>query len=227
MLVFPAMNLPWVPYVGVVIFCVATALAIGWLSRSGKVESDTAIGVFLVASLAFGMLAQQIYMHVHPTHQSPPGWETLFFGQLSQLSGQYALATVCLSVAVIVVVGSLFKELLAYSFDPMLAEVSGVPAGAMHYLLMVLLAVTIVLGVRVAGSVLVTAMLVLPGATAMLLSRDLRTVFTLSVVVGALGACVGIGLNTRYAFLPAGPGIVLTLFVVFLAAFGVSRVRGK
>jgi len=223
MLVFPGLDLPWVPYLGVVVFCIGTAVGIGWLSRHGKVEADTAIGVFLVASLAFGILAQQIYLHV--SLKSPPAWDTLFFGQLKQLSGEYAMAAICVSAAVVVVIGALFKELLAYSFDPMLAEVSGVRAGAMHYLLMILLAITIVLGVRVAGSVLVTAMLVLPGATAMLLSRDLRTVFTLAVVFGVLGAVAGILLNTQYSFLPAGPGIVLTLFVLFLGAYAVGRVK--
>jgi len=68
-------------------------------------------------------------------------------------------------------------------------------------------------------------MLVLPGATAMLLSRDLRTVFTLAVLFGVLGAVAGILLNTQYSFLPAGPGIVLTLFVLFLGAYGFGKVK--
>src|SRR5260221_9536085 len=54
----PAWDKPWLPYAFVVIFCIATALAIGRLSRSGRVSSDAAIGIFLVASLAWGFLAQ-------------------------------------------------------------------------------------------------------------------------------------------------------------------------
>src|SRR3954462_8611215 len=60
MLAVPALaTAAWLPYVAAVVFCLATALAIGWLSRGSRVSSDTAIGIFLVASLAFGFLAQQ------------------------------------------------------------------------------------------------------------------------------------------------------------------------
>src|SRR5450432_3142052 len=59
MLVIPAMDKPWVPYVSIVIFCLATALAIGALSRSEqRINADAVIGIFLVASLAWGFLAQ-------------------------------------------------------------------------------------------------------------------------------------------------------------------------
>src|SRR3954469_8077652 len=60
-LLVPALDQPWVPYVAVVIFCLATALAIGRLTRGGRVTSDAAVGIFLVASLAWGFLARQVY----------------------------------------------------------------------------------------------------------------------------------------------------------------------
>src|SRR4051812_11376869 len=56
----PALDRPWVPYVAVVIFCIVTALLIGRVSRVRSLGSDAAVGVFLVASLAWGFLAQQI-----------------------------------------------------------------------------------------------------------------------------------------------------------------------
>src|SRR5687767_4833646 len=61
-LAFPAaFDRPWVPYAGVVVFSLGTALAIAWLTRRRRVDTDTAIGIFLVASLAWGLLAQRIY----------------------------------------------------------------------------------------------------------------------------------------------------------------------
>src|SRR5580765_3498900 len=54
----PALNNEWAPYVTAFFFCLATALAIGWLSRDARVNADAAIGIFLVASLAWGILAQ-------------------------------------------------------------------------------------------------------------------------------------------------------------------------
>ena len=105
-----------------------------------------------------------------------------------------------------------------------MARVSGVRVGLIHYLLMLLLAMTIVVGMRIAGNVLVTALLILPGATALLLSRRLSLVMTLSVFVGVSGAIAGVAIN-RYLwrFVPSGPAIVLVLFVEFLVASVASR----
>src|SRR5262245_9190684 len=61
MLLIPALDQPWVPYIGIIVFCLLTALAIGAVSRWGRgVGSDAAIGIFMVASLAWGFFAQQI-----------------------------------------------------------------------------------------------------------------------------------------------------------------------
>jgi ABC-type Mn2+/Zn2+ transport system permease subunit len=126
---------------------------------------------------------------------------------------------------VVFAVAALFKEILYYAFDPLMAEVSGVRVGFVHYLLMLLLAMTIVIGMRLAGNVLMTALLVLPGATALVLSRRLGVVMTISVIVGVVGCAGGLWLNHRvWSFLPSGPGIVLVLFGEFLAAFGWSRI---
>src|SRR6185503_14621482 len=64
-LVVPALaDRPWITYAAVVLFCLGTALAIGSINRGERVAGDAAIGVFLVASLAFGFLAQQVFRHV-------------------------------------------------------------------------------------------------------------------------------------------------------------------
>jgi manganese/iron transport system permease protein len=120
----------------------------------------------------------------------------------------------------------LAKEIVYYCFDPAMAEASGVRSSFIHYLLILLVALTIVVGALVAGSLLVTALLVLPGATALLLSDRLRTTVALSVGVGLVGAAAALVVHARYAFLPMGPSIVLAMFAMFVAAYAWSRVRG-
>ncbi|HEY7086519.1 MAG TPA: metal ABC transporter permease, partial [Tepidisphaeraceae bacterium] len=110
------------------------------------------------------------------------------------------------------------------SFDPLLAETSGVRAGFVHYLLMVLLGLVIVIGVRVAGSVLVTAMLVLPGTTALLLSQKLSNVMLIAIITGLVGTCGGVVVNAVWSFLPVGPMIVLILFLEFLVVYFAQRI---
>ncbi len=221
-LAFPAVfERPWVPYVGVVVFSLATALAIGFLTRRQRVDSDTAIGIFLVASLAWGFLAQQIYF-AH-THRMPAGWGTFLLGQMESVSMQFAVAAALVCGAVVAVVAFLGKEIVAYAFDPNLAEASGVPVRFIHYLLMLLVALTIVVGVRVAGSLLVPALLVLPGATALQLSSRLRNVLATSVLVGLCGTLVGLALRSRWPAIPTGPAMVLVLFVLFVVSLPAGR----
>ena len=86
-----------------------------------------------------------------------------------------------------------------------------------------LIALTIVIGARVAGSVLIPAMLVLPGTTALLVSRRLRIAVVASTVVALIATGLGLALAARWAFLPAGPLIVLGMFVQFLLAYAWSK----
>lgn len=224
-LAFPAVfDRPWMPYVGVVVFSLGTSVAIAYLTRKKRgVDVDTAIGIFLVASLAWGLLAQRIYF-LH-THREPVGWGTFFFGQMENVSWQFSIGAAVLCALVVAVLAFFGKEIIAYCFDPVLAEASGVPARMIHYLLMVLVALTIVVGARVAGNLLVPALLVLPGATAMQLSGKLRTVLTASVIVGLVGAIAGLSVRAKWDDIPTGPAIVLALFVLFVLAFIAGRFR--
>ena len=117
----------------------------------------------------------------------------------------------------------LSKEIIAYCFDPLTARTSGVREGFVHYLLMLLLALVIVIGVRVAGGLLVTALLVLPGATALLVGRRLQWVMVASVVAALIGAIGGLLIHAQWRFLPVGPSIVLILVIEFAIAYVAAR----
>jgi ABC-type Mn2+/Zn2+ transport system permease subunit len=224
-LVVPALDRPWVPYCGVVLFSLVTAVAIGYLTRGRRIHSDTAIGIFMVASFAWGVIAQSVYYNHANRHSAPPGWTTYLFGEMHGVTPLFALASVMACAAVVTMVVLLRKEIVYYCFDPAMAEASGVRAGAIHYLLMLLVAITIVIGAQVVGTVLVTALLVLPGATALSSARTLTATVATAVIVSMLGTASGVILNARWPFLPAGPAIVLSLFAVFLASYALPRAR--
>ena len=221
-LAFPALDQPWIPYSAVVVFCMFTALGVGYLSRGNRVNADTAIGIFLVASLAWGFAASNVYLQVR--HAAPVGFDTFFFGQMKALSARYTVSSVMICLAVLLCTILLWKEIIAYSFDPLMAETSGVRAGFVHYLLMLLLALLIVIGVRVVGGVLVTALLVLPGATALAVARRrMKLVLLISVSVALVGAIGGLALSATWTYIPAGPAIVLVMFVEFVIAYVIGR----
>jgi ABC-type Mn2+/Zn2+ transport system permease subunit len=94
MLAFPSIeHSPSAAYFGVVIFSLATGLCIGYFTRSGKLNSDAIIGIFLVASLAWGILAQEIFSHVR--QYEPSGWQTFLFGRMD-VSLQFAIVATAL-----------------------------------------------------------------------------------------------------------------------------------
>jgi ABC-type Mn2+/Zn2+ transport system permease subunit len=223
MLLIPSLDQPWVPYLSVVIFCLLTAIAIGALSRSRGMQADAAIGIFLVASLAWGFLCQQIFVQVR--HATPTLFDALLFGQLAGFTGSTAVAAVMVCLAVSAVVIGLWNHILAYSFDPLLADSSGVRAGMIHYLLMILIALVIVIGSRLIGSVLVTALLILPAATALRISDRLSRVVMLSLGVALTGTLGGVLIDHRWPMIPAGPAVVLILFILFLLSLAYSSIR--
>jgi manganese transport system permease protein len=224
-LAFPALDAPWAVWAGVVLFCLGTALAIGYVGRSQGVNADAAIGIFLVASVAWGFVAMQLYQR--EKRREPVGFSNILFGQMTDVSPQFAVAALLVAAAVVAAVVLLRKEIVYYCFDPAMAEASGVNAAFVHYLLILLVTLMIVVGVRVAGSILVTALLVLPGATAGLLTDRLRATTVLSVATALVAAAAAMLLRLRWDFLLTGPAIVLAMFVQFLLAYALRGLQRR
>jgi ABC-type Mn2+/Zn2+ transport system permease subunit len=236
-LAFPVLGNSGSVYAIAVLFCLAVALSIGYVTREigngggggggGNGESfgaDSAIGIFLVASLAWGTVALGLYNRHRGGGGSEELWMRYLLGTIGHVSPETMTAGVALSAAVVFAVAALFKEILYYALDPLMARVSGVRVGVVHYLLMLLVAMTIIVGIRIAGSLLVTALLILPGATALLLARRLSAVMTVSVFVGFTGSVGGLLVNRwLWPAFNSGPAIVLVMFVEFLLAYAWSK----
>lgn len=196
-------------------FCLAIALAIGALTRREHIYSDTAIGIFLVASLAWGFVGFGAYTQ---RNGIPPGWNDYVIGQTS-LRGAEMLGAVLMCITVLGVMAMMWKEIVAFCFDAEMAEVSGVRVGIVHYLMILLVAATILLGMRLMGSLLVAALLVLPGATGLQLSRRMSGVMTSAVGAGLIGALAGPLISHVWPIVRDGPAIVLVLVVEFAIAY--------
>jgi len=205
----------------VVAFCLATAWAIGGLSRRRALEIDTAIGILLVAGMALGVLL----LNLRPTRTEP--WEARLFGQPFFISPLQLRLAVALSLAVLAVGAALFKELVFFAFDEPVSRVFGVPSDAMHYLSLSMLALTVVVGMQLVGFILVSALLVIPGAAAMMLSRRLAHVLALSAAIGVVGSLGGLAFAGWQGELPPGACIVGWLFAIFLACCGVAALAAR
>jgi ABC-type Mn2+/Zn2+ transport system permease subunit len=209
-----------------VAFCIVVALGVAAVTRRGHVHMDTAIGIFLVTSVAWGFAAWQVYRKV--SGFEPAGWQDYAVGRLDRADVSQMIHALLASICVVAALAVTGKEVLAYCFDPALAEVSGVRVGFVHYLLVLLMTATIVAGMRLIGSLLMVALLVLPGATALQVSRRLTSVIAVAAAVGLMGALAGPLVSWRWPIIPAGPAVVFALVLQFIVAMTWRRVaRGR
>jgi ABC-type Mn2+/Zn2+ transport system permease subunit len=210
-----SVNLFW----GALLMGLLTAVGIGYLSQRGQVKEDTAIGVIFAACFALGvaLLSTVQTYSVDLTH--------ILFGNVLGVSSIDLWLTGSLGVLVLLIVVLLYKELLVISFDPVLAATLRLPLKGLHYLLLVLIALTIVVSLQTVGVALLVAMLVTPAATAYLLTRRLWHMMIVGAVIGAVSSVAGLYLSF-YANLASGAAVVLVCTGFFVLAFLLAPRRG-
>ena len=175
-----------------------TTMFTQWVQRFGKVDQGAAMGVVFTTLFAIGLIMiRQAADHVdldpscvlYGQIDLVGVSEFVEFGGISMPRSVQTLLVV-LGINV-VCVGLFYKELKITAFDPALADTLGISSGKMHYLLMILVAITTVASFEVIGSILVIAMLIVPAATAHLLTDRLPRMIMVSLVVGIFSAVLG------------------------------------
>ena len=196
-------------YVGAVIAAVGTALAIGWVSRRGKLRGDTGIGVLFAGMFSLGVF---LFSTIHNYVGDLFGF---LFGQILGISTTDLIALSLLAAIVLAVVVVLWKELLYSTFDPLGAAASGLPVTVLDYLFLALIAATIVVSLQAVGIILVVAMLVTPAATAQLITQRFGRLMAIAIAIGVtspvIGLYVSFWLNSA-----SGATIVLLETLVFI-----------
>lgn len=203
----------------VLVFCLLSGLVIAWMSRRKSTSGDTAIGIVLVASMAIGAVLLHVAAKWRGSRQ--PSWESVLFGSILEIDARTAMVTWMVALAVLVVVVARRRALLMWTFDEATAPAFGVESGRVRLLVMAMLTLAVVLSMRLAGVVLSTALLVLPGAAALASSVRLERVMGLATMAAVVGVVGGLVVCFELDW-PPGPSVVLVLAVVYAAARGVG-----
>lgn len=204
--------------VGGLIAAVVVAAGISYVSRTGVVREDTAIGIFFAAALALGVVL------ISTTEGYAVDLTHVLFGNVLGVTVSELWLTGGLAVVVLAAVALLYRRLLVVSFDPILGQTLGLRTGLLRTCLFLLLAVTIVVSLRTVGVALVAAMLVTPPATAYLLTRRLPAMMGLSACLGALSAIGGLYASYYLDIAPSGAMVlVATAFFVVVFLFAPRR----
>jgi zinc transport system permease protein len=196
------------PLAAALVVAVAAAIAIIKLKDRAGLHGDTAIGIFSSLGLAVGVLLASLARGFNVELMS------YLFGDILAIEPLEVGLTVALAAAVLLTVRLNYARLLYMTFDRESARAAGVKVGRLDMLLMVLTAVTIVLGMKVAGILLVAALVVIPAAAGLQVARSFRMAVWTSTVVSIISVVAGLGLSLVLN-IPASAAIVIFCFLTF------------
>jgi len=202
------------------VFSLGVAWVIGWITRKGEVSEDTAIGVFFPTAMAMGVALISL-SEVYRQDLMGYLFGNILAVQAGDLWGLLILAGFSLGVLAL-----LFKEFLFLGVDEEAARAAGLPATFLNYLLLSILAVTIVAAMKLVGIVLVSAFLVIPAATGQNLASSVRGMVGFSLAAALFSVGGGLWLSWIW-YLPSGASVVLFAATLFFLSYGVRMVRSR
>jgi zinc transport system permease protein len=205
-----------VPLISALVFALIGALGITRLREEAKLHGDTSIGIISHASLGIGIFVLSISRGFNVDILS------FLFGSILSISSAEMLTSMILAVLVIAVIVRFYRELFALTFDEESAKAAGVRVNWMNLLLVTLTAVTVVLSMNVVGLLLASALIVLPGASALQVGGSFKRTILVAAIIAASSVVAGI-LCSYYLDVAASGSIVLVNVLIFLACAAFRR----
>lgn len=187
---------------------VVAAVLLLRVSQSGKVRGDAAIALISSGALAVGVLVISLTSGVNTNVSN------YMFGSILTISGSDAVLSVILCAAVLVVFTLFYPRIFAVTFDETFAHATGTKAEGYNMLLAILTAITVVLGMRMMGALLISSLIIFPALSAMRVFRSFRSVTVCSAVLSVV--CFTLGMTLSYALeTPSGASVVAVNIIAF------------
>lgn len=199
------------PILGAAVFAVLTALGIEFVSKKADIREDSVIAIWW----SFGMALGIIFIFITPGYA--PNLMSYLFGSILTVTNLDLYMMLGLSFILILFFLMHFKVILYVSFDPEYARTYRAPVQLINYLLLSLVALTIVLNIRVMGIILIISLLTIPQTIANLFTRNFRNIIFVSILIALLGSFTGLLISYRYD-IPSGASIIFTLVILFVIA---------
>jgi zinc transport system permease protein len=204
------------PLAAALVVAVAASLAIMRLREKAGLHGDTAIGIFSSVGMALGIILATLAGRFNADLLS------YLFGDILAIDWlEVGLSTGLAAVVIAAVLGN-YRSLMYLTFDPEAARASGVKTARLDVLLAVLTSLTVVMGMKVVGILLVAALLVIPAGAGLLLAVNFRQALFFSSLVASLSVILGL-LAAFYLDLPASATVVITSFLLFGVTFLLRR----
>lgn len=198
------------------LFC---AVATGYIKANSRVKEDAVLGIIFSGLFALGLfLFSFVKTDQHLTH--------VLFGNILGILPHELWQIIIISGITLFIILIKRKDFMLYSFDPVQAQVIGLPVKLLHYTLLILLALSIVASLQAVGVILVIAMLVAPGIIGFLLTKRFPIMMIIAVTSSIISSFFGV-LVSFHIDAETGPCIVLSQATLFVLAFIYNRVKGR
>jgi zinc transport system permease protein len=199
------------PIVGAMLFSVLSAFGIEYLSKKTEIREDSVIAMLWSLGMALGI----IFIFLTPGYSA--NLMSYLFGNILTVSklNIYLLGALC--IVLIGIFYFMFKTILFVAFDEDFARAMKLPVAFTNYLLITLVALTIVLNIRVVGIILVISLLTIPQTIAGIYSKDFKKIIWLSIIIGFVGSFFGL-IISYYFNIPSGATIIFFMVVLFILA---------
>lgn len=203
---------------GAFVFGMLSTFVITWIRAQSRVKIDAAMAVTFASFFALGVMLLTLL-------SSRLDLEELLFGDILSVSSADVWRAGTVAVIALLLIKLFYKELLFYTFDRTGAEAVGLPVYWINQGLMAGITLTLIVGMKIVGVILVVSLMVGPATTAYLLVKELHQMMVVGAGLGVTASIVGMYLS-YYFNLPSGPAIALTVFGLFLLALLFSPSQG-
>ncbi|HJA69982.1 MAG TPA: metal ABC transporter permease [Candidatus Lachnoclostridium stercoravium] len=215
-----AVAVGWSPLQFSIPVVVAAAFLLLRIRENAKIKSDAAIAVISASALAFGITVTSL------TTGMTTDVNSYMFGSILAMSREDVILAMVLSIVVLCLFVLFYHKVFAVTFDESFARATGVNAGLYDGLLAVLTAVTIVLGMRMMGAMLISSLIIFPALTSMRIWKSFLGVVTASGIMAVICFCIGMVISYEYST-PAGASVVLADLAAFLICMGIQTAKGR
>lgn len=195
-----------------------------WIQAHTRIKKETALALILSGFYACGICMMSALARIPSLNQA--GLQSFLFGQAAALSAQDIALMGWMSVITTVFIVLFYKELLSSSFDPIFSQTVLPLTRYLHYLFLAILSFSVVVCLQATGVILISAMLVIPCATATLITRSMPLLIMTSVLLSILSSVSGAFVSYLKPGLPTGPFIVVSSFTCFMITFLCHPQRG-
>ncbi len=208
----------WAPLPVSIPVVVVAALLLLRLTENSRIGADAAIAVTSASALAVGIIVTSL------TTGMTTDVDSYMFGSILAMSRSDVVLSVTLTLAVLVLFVLCYHKIFAVTFDERFSRATGVRADAYKTLLSILTALTVVLGMRMMGAMLISSLIIFPALSAMRLFKSFRAVVVCAGVMSVVCFCAGLSASYLLST-PVGATVVLCDLAVFLVCCAVERLR--